>query len=65
MYKLESVWVVIVSEKNNIIDIRAFTNYDLANQYFFKLLNTVPKNSWLQMEEIIINSSKKYRCQNF
>jgi hypothetical protein len=61
MYKLESVWVVILSEKNETVDVRAFTNHDLAKEYFLKLVDNVPTSSMLLLEEVPINSSKKYK----
>jgi hypothetical protein len=60
MYKLESVWVVVLSTKNEIIDLRAFTNYELAKNYHDSI-KEIPNNSILNIEEVIINSSKKYK----
>lgn len=60
MYKLESVWVVVLSTKNEIIDLRAFTNYELAKNYHDSI-KEIPHNSILNIEEVIINSSKKYK----
>ena len=60
MYKVEAVWVVILTTKNEIIDLRAFTNYDLAKAYHDSI-KELPKNSMLSLEEVPINSSKKYK----
>jgi hypothetical protein len=60
MYKLESVWVVVLSTKNEVIDLRAFTNYELAKNYHDSI-KEIPDNSILNIEEVIINSSKKYK----
>ena len=60
MYKLESVWVVVLSTKNEVVDLRAFTNYELAKNYHDSI-KEIPNNSILNIEEVIINSSKKYK----
>ncbi len=60
MYKLESVWVVVLSTKNEVIDLRAFTNYELAKKHHDSI-KEIPNNSNLNLEEVIINSSKKYK----
>jgi hypothetical protein len=64
MYKLDSVWVVVLSTKKEVIDLRAFTNYELAKSYHDSI-KEIPNNSILNIEEVIINSSKKYKQLNF
>lgn len=60
MYKLISVWVVVLSTKEEIVDLRAFTNYELAREYHDNIKN-IPPDSILKLEELIINDSKKYK----